>query len=53
MGRASQGDTSGGDTGIDAVGIIVNGTLVSDPELISELAATNGYLDVTFHFRPS
>lgn len=41
---------AGGDTGIDAIAIIVNGTLVSDPDLVSELAETNGYLDVTFIF---
>ena len=41
---------SGGDTGIDAIAIIVNGTLVTDAELVSELAETNGYLDVTFVF---
>lgn len=41
---------AGGDTGIDAVGIIVNGTLVTDPELVGELAEQNGYLDVNFVF---
>jgi hypothetical protein len=41
---------SGGDTGIDAIAIVVNGTLVTDAELVSELAETNGYLDVTFIF---
>lgn len=41
---------AGGDTGIDAIAIIVNGVLVSDPELVLELADTNGYLDVTFVF---
>lgn len=41
---------SGGDTGIDAIASIVNGTLVTDAELVSELADTNGYLDVTFVF---
>jgi hypothetical protein len=41
---------SGGDTGIDAVGILVNGALVTDPELVEELAATNGYVDATFVF---
>lgn len=38
----------GGDTGIDAITIIVNGTIVNDPEEIEDLASTNGYLDVTF-----
>jgi len=41
---------SGGDTGIDAIAIVVNGTLVTDAELVSELAETNGHLDVTFIF---
>lgn len=40
----------GADTGIDAVGIVVNGALVTDAELISELSDTNGYLDATFVF---
>ncbi len=38
----------GADTGIDAITIIVNGTIVNDPEEIEDLASTNGYLDVTF-----
>ncbi len=41
---------SGGDTGIDAIAVIVNGALVTDPELVEELAGTNGYLDATFIF---
>jgi hypothetical protein len=41
---------SGGDTGIDAVAIIVNGALVTDPELIEELAETNGFIDASFIF---
>lgn len=41
---------SGGDTGIDAIAMIVNGALVTDPELIEELASTNGYVDATFIF---
>lgn len=41
---------SGGDTGIDAIAVIVNGTLVTDPDAVSELEDTNGYLDVTFIF---
>lgn len=41
---------SGNDTGIDAIAIVVNGTLVTDQELVNELAETNGYLDVTFIF---
>ena len=41
---------SGADTGIDAVAIIVNGALATDPEMIEELAETNGYIDATFIF---
>ena len=41
---------AGGDTGIDAIAIVVNGNLVTDAELVSELADSNGYLDVTFIF---
>ena len=41
---------SGGDTGIDALAIVVNGALVTDQELVKELAETNGYLDVSFIF---
>jgi len=38
----------GGDCGIDCIAIIVNGTLITEPEEIEDLASTNGYLDVTF-----
>ncbi len=38
----------GADTGIDAITIIVNGSIVNDPEEIDDLASTNGYLDATF-----
>lgn len=41
---------NGGDTGIDAIAIIVNGTLVTDAEMVQELAATNGFIDATFLF---
>ena len=41
---------SGGDTGIDAIATIVNGALVSDPELVEELSGANGYLDASFIF---
>lgn len=41
---------SGADTGIDAVATIVNGSLATDEELVSQLADQNGYLDVTFVF---
>lgn len=40
----------GGDTGIDCVAILVNGTIVTEPEEIEDLAETNGYLDVSFVF---
>ena len=41
---------SGGDTGIDSIGIIVNGSLATDPEIVEEYADLNGFLDVTFVF---
>ena len=41
---------SGGDTGIDAVAIIVNNDLVTDVDTVEDLLALNGYLDVTFVF---
>src|SRR5580658_1683481 len=41
---------AGGDTGIDAVAIIVNGALVTDPEIIEELAERNGFIDAAFIF---
>lgn len=41
---------SGGDTGIDAIAIIVNGALVDDPAAVEEYADRNGYLEVTFAF---
>jgi hypothetical protein len=41
---------AGGDTGIDAIAVLVNGALVTDPEFVEELSATNGYLDATFVF---
>lgn len=41
---------AGGDTGIDAIAVIVNGAIVTDPELVEELAATNGYIDAAFLF---
>ena len=43
---------AGGDTGIDALAILINGSLVTDSELVAELAETNGYLDVTFMVCP-
>ncbi|WP_024334640.1 AIPR family protein [Desulfotignum balticum] len=41
---------AGGDCGIDCIAILVNGTIVSEPEEIEDLADTNGYLDVNFVF---
>lgn len=41
---------AGGDTGIDAIAIIVNGTLVTDPELVDQLVSTNGYVEAAFVF---
>ncbi len=41
---------SGGDTGIDAIAIIVNGSLVDDDAVIQEFIERNGYLDVSFIF---
>jgi hypothetical protein len=41
---------SGGDTGIDAVAILVNGSLITDIESFRELAEKTGHLDVMFVF---
>jgi hypothetical protein len=41
---------SGGDNAIDAIGIVVNGSLVMECEQITDLATQNNYLDVTFVF---
>jgi hypothetical protein len=41
---------SGGDIGIDGLAVLVNGALITDPELIAELAETNGFVDATFLF---
>ncbi|MBD2428034.1 hypothetical protein H6G62_18995 [Phormidium sp. FACHB-1136] len=41
---------SGNDTGIDGIGIIVNGYLVDDIEEVSDLLEQNGYLEVTYIF---
>ncbi|HEV2173623.1 MAG TPA: hypothetical protein VGR71_08650, partial [Nitrospira sp.] len=34
---------AGGDCGIDCITIIVNGTLVTEPEEVADLASTNGF----------
>lgn len=41
---------SGNDTGIDGLGIIVNGYLVEDIEEVSDLLDQNGYIEVTYVF---
>jgi hypothetical protein len=41
---------SGGDTGIDAIAIIVNGSLITDVEEIENLQNTNGFIDAHFLF---
>jgi len=41
---------NGGDIGIDGISIIVNGCIVTEPEEVSDLYDTNGYLDVKFIF---
>jgi hypothetical protein len=41
---------SGCDTGIDGIAVVINGTLVTDPELVTELESINGFLDVSFVF---
>lgn len=39
-----------GDTSLDAIGIVVNGALVTEREAVEDLAARNGYLEVVFVF---
>ena len=41
---------AGGDCGIDCIGVVVNGCLVTEPEEINDLSERNGYLDVVFVF---
>jgi hypothetical protein len=40
----------GGDTGVDAIAIIVNGTLITDVDQVQEMLDQNGYLEATFIF---
>jgi hypothetical protein len=40
----------GGDTGIDAIAIIVNGALITDVDQVEEMREQNGYLEATFIF---
>ena len=39
-----------GDSGIDAIAVIVNNNLVTDVDMVEELLEQNGFLDVTFLF---
>ena len=41
---------SGGDTGVDALAVLVNGVIADDPEIVAELADTNGFVDASFVF---
>ena len=41
---------AGGDTSIDSIAIIVNGTLVTDVDATNELIERNGYIEATFIF---
>ncbi len=41
---------AGGDTGLDAIAIVVNGQLVTDPDDINDLAASGSTLDVNYIF---
>lgn len=41
---------SGNDTGIDGIGIIVNGHLIDYVDEIDDLLEKNGYLEVTYIF---
>lgn len=41
---------AGDDTGIDGLGIIVNGHLVQDSNEVDDLMSQNGYLEVTYVF---
>jgi len=44
---------AGGDTGIDSIAIIANGSLIIEPEEIEDFATNNGYLDIVFVFMQS
>jgi len=41
---------SGGDTGLDAIAIVVNGELITDPDEIDTLASAGSTLDVNYIF---
>lgn len=38
----------GNDSAIDSIAVIINGTLITEPEEVEDLASLNGYLDVVF-----
>ncbi len=40
----------GGDTGLDAIAIIVNGALMTDVDQVQEMYDQNGYIEATFIF---
>jgi hypothetical protein len=40
----------GGDTGVDAIAIIVNGALITDVDQVQEMLNQNAYLEATFIF---
>jgi len=40
----------GGDTGLDAIAIIVNGALITDVDQVEEMLEQNGYIDASFIF---
>jgi AIPR protein len=41
---------SGNDTGIDAIGVIVNGSLITSVEELDDLLESSGYIEATFVF---
>jgi hypothetical protein len=41
---------SGGDTGVDAIAIVVNGALMTDVDQVQEMLDQNGYIEATFIF---
>ena len=41
---------AGGDTGVDAIAIIVNGALMTDVDQVQEMLDQNGYVEATFIF---
>jgi hypothetical protein len=40
----------GGDTGLDAIAIVVNNVLCTDVDTVNELAKQNGFIDASFIF---